>query len=599
MKWLGMDVAPEDWPAGVDRASAQRALWTTMLQALRPLSGLVGVLYLGIGVFHVFLHPAPLSLVMGLLSLVNGSALLGTHLALKRERIPPERVGLLLFLLAVLTTLQNLVHSTLNPQPALVGVLAMIILVVSIVLPSTRLLLLFDSFAVLGFAAASMYVRHEGPILVEILLIAVVLPTGLLLHVFFQTLLFRLHAHRLEDRSRTAALETTVSALEAVRNKYELLAQNVSDVIWIRDLEFNPIYVSPSVLHLRGYSAPEVMTQAPDQVLSPESLERAREWIMARLALEPQGRENTDAGQVLPLQEPHRDGHMVWTEARVRFLRDADGTPVGLVGSTRDVTERHEAEERLALVLDELKRSNQELEQFAYIASHDLKEPLRVVASQLHLLERRAGENLSQRGKRYLSHAVEGAVRMQELIDGLLSYSRFGAGSVDPRPVDLDSVLAEVRQSLEVALTEAKVALLAEPLPLVHGDRKKLTHLLQNLIQNAIKFRGDRAPEIRVGLDSQGDDHAVVFVKDNGIGIDPKHHERIFRLFERLHTREEYDGTGIGLALCKRIVDQHGGKLWLESTPGEGTTFFCRLPTLGPRSQGSAPLLEEERRDHT
>lgn len=578
VKWLGLDELPDAWPQGVTPDVALSDLRRTMLQVLRTVTGVAGIFYLVVGLFHITLHPAPLRYITGALSAVNGSALLATHFAIRRDRLPPARIGLAVFLLALLTVAQNLVHSALNPQPALVGVMVMLLLVVALVLPSTRLLLLFNALTLLGFGFVSAYSGQAASLAYYALLLAVVVFLGLPLHLIFQTVILRLHAHRLADRARTTELEVAVSDLQALQSKYELLAQNVSDVIWIRDLDFRAIYVSPSVERQRGCRASEAMCHSPEESLSPESLARVRAWVTKELAREREGGADPDGGHVLPLDVPHRDGHLVATEARVRFLRDADGTPVGLVGVSRDVSERRAAELRLEHVLGELKRSNQELEQFAYIASHDLKEPLRVVASQLRLLERRSGEHLDEKGKRYLGHAVGGALRMQELIDGLLAYSRYGASAISLQPVALEAVLDEVRQSLHIALGEAGATLTWDSLPQVNGDRAKLTHLFQNLVANAIKFRRAEAPLIRIGLSSEAENSVVVTVRDNGIGIDPVHHERVFRLFERLHTREEYEGTGIGLALCKRIVEQHGGQIWVESTPGEGSVFFCRLP---------------------
>lgn len=577
-KWLGLDDVPDAWPQGVDEATARRALDQTLLHMLRPLSALVGWVYVVQAVLHVTLQTAPLRWIMGAFALASVGALFGTHLLTRRGRLPARHVGATILALSVVTFAQSLAHAALNPMPALTAVPVVIVLLASLFLPSLRLLLLFQVAAAASFLGVSLHFWPRSELPYHTGLLATSLATGLPLHLFLQTLLLRLHAHRLADRDRTAELETAVSALEAVRNKYELLARNVSDVIWIRDLQFNAIYISPSVLHLRGYSAPEVMTQPPEQIFSPESLERARAWIAKELLADPKSGADPDRSRVVELQVPHRDGRLVWTEARVRFLRDADGTPIGLVGTSRDISDRKAAEQRLAQVLEELRRSNQELEQFAYIASHDLKEPLRVVASQLRMLERRCGEALDERGQRYLGHAVEGAVRMQELIDGLLAYSRYGASSLTRRPVPLEAVLQEVSQSLSVAIEESAVKLTVDPLPRVDGDRQKLTHLFQNLVANAVKFRRAEGPAVTVGVAEQSADAAVIFVRDNGIGVDPQHHDRIFRLFERLHTREEYEGTGIGLALCRRIVEQHGGRIWLESAPGEGTTFFCQLP---------------------
>jgi light-regulated signal transduction histidine kinase (bacteriophytochrome) len=225
----------------------------------------------------------------------------------------------------------------------------------------------------------------------------------------------------------------------------------------------------------------------------------------------------------------------------------------------------------------ELKRSNTELEQFAYVASHDLQEPLRKVASFCQALERRYHGQLDERADQYIDFAVDGAKRMQILINDLLAFSRVGRSGAERQLVDLGDVLSEVRQSLSPVLEEASATVLADGLPRVRGDRALLVSLLQNLISNAVKFRGADPPAIRLAAYRQ-DDLWHLSCADNGIGIDPEYADRIFVIFQRLHTKEAYPGTGIGLALCRKIVEYHGGQMWLDRDHSPGARFQLTLP---------------------
>jgi signal transduction histidine kinase/CHASE3 domain sensor protein len=268
-------------------------------------------------------------------------------------------------------------------------------------------------------------------------------------------------------------------------------------------------------------------------------------------------------------------------------IHDAGGI-VGAVLTFRDVTERRAAQRELEERARELARSNADLEQFAYVASHDLQEPLRAVVSYLQLLERRYGDQLDERAERYIGYAVDGGRRMQTLITDLLTFSRVSRRDVTMEPVDLESVLERVEASLQVAIEESGATVTHDPLPTVAGDSTQLTQLFQNLVGNAIKFRGEAPPEIHVSAErgaepgAERQDGAWRFsVRDNGIGIAPEYHERVFILFQRLHARDEYGGTGIGLAVCKKIVERRGGTIWVDATPGGGSTIRFTIPDAG------------------
>ena len=238
-------------------------------------------------------------------------------------------------------------------------------------------------------------------------------------------------------------------------------------------------------------------------------------------------------------------------------------------------------EYRVGLRTLELKRSNEDLEQFAYVASHDLQEPLRMVTNYLQLLQNRYRSQLDPKAQDFIQIAVDGAVRMHQLIGDLLTYSRVGTAGKPFAPTNVSEVLKNALLNLKIAIEESGAKIKSESLPTVKADPVQLTQLLQNLIGNAIKFRSDKPPEIHVAArrlrKEDGAPGWEFSIRDNGIGIPAKDFDRIFLIFQRLHTREKYPGTGIGLALCKKIVERHGGRIWVESEPGQGTTFYFTL----------------------
>jgi signal transduction histidine kinase len=242
-----------------------------------------------------------------------------------------------------------------------------------------------------------------------------------------------------------------------------------------------------------------------------------------------------------------------------------------------EISERRKAEDTLRQTAGELARSNRDLEQFAYVASHDLQEPLRAVAGYVELLQHRYRNELDDRAREYISGAVDGAARMQRLVTDLLAFSRVGTQGLDFEPSDLKAALDAALAGLKVSIQEAGAKITSDPLPHLCIDATQIALVFQNLIGNAIKFRGGAPPEIHVGAVHQLG-RWLISVRDNGIGLDPKYAERIFLIFQRLHTRRSYPGTGIGLAICKRVVERHGGNIWVESQPGQGSTFYFFIP---------------------
>lgn len=291
-------------------------------------------------------------------------------------------------------------------------------------------------------------------------------------------------------------------------------------------------------------------------------------------------------------------------EATISPIKDNTYTLSGVVVVFRDITERRQAElalqkakaeletrvaertvelskanAQLQLELTERKRVNAELEQFAYVASHDLREPLRKIKSFTELLERRYKSQLDENADKYINYIVDGVTRMQMLVTDLLTYSRTGRSELRLEPIDLNKVLQQVIDDLEVAIQDGGAIITYDPLPTLVVDASQIAQLLQNLIGNAIKFRSQNPPSVHIRA-KKVNPGWVFEVRDNGIGIEPEHAERIFLIFQRLHTRSEYPGSGIGLAICKRVVERHGGWIWVESESGKGSVFYFIIPEV-------------------
>ncbi|NTU41600.1 MAG: PAS domain-containing protein [Nitrospirales bacterium] len=275
-----------------------------------------------------------------------------------------------------------------------------------------------------------------------------------------------------------------------------------------------------------------------------------------------------------------REGMPRYVEVHCYPILDGNGDVAMVTEYCLDITERKIAEKNLRKTLDDLETSNKELQQFAYVASHDLQEPLRMISSYTQLLEKRYKDKLDADGLEFISYAVDGAVRMQRLINDLLDYSRVGTREQPFEIVYTELILTQVLQNLSMVIEENNVAITHENLPSVMGDLFQLRQLFQNLITNAIKFKAEEPPQIHISAVKREKDWLFSF-RDNGIGIDPRYRERIFLIFQRLHTREVYPGTGIGLAICKKIVERHGGSIWVESEPGKGATFHFTIPETG------------------
>ena len=380
----------------------------------------------------------------------------------------------------------------------------------------------------------------------------------------------------------TIILENRLS-VEAVKfsiQSYDMVAKATNDAIWDWDMETNEVIrTGKGMKSLFGYDREEADTDNDfwKKKVHPEDLLPVLERRQVIL-------DTTDDQY---WEDEYRfmkkDGKYAYVHDKGYIMRNEEGKAIRLVGATRDISERKESEtlmlelnNRLKQRADELAASNIELERFAYIASHDMQEPLRMITSFLQLFKKKYEEQIDETAEQYIHYAMDGADRMKKLIMDLLEYSRVGSNKDDLTEIDTNALLQEVVNVFMGRIEEMNVAVEIDPLPMVRGNRTQLFQLFQNLIGNALKYHSGQSPRIQI----EGKEEASQFVfsvRDNGIGIKPIFFEKIFVLFQRLHHKNEYSGTGIGLAICKKIIEKHGGKIWVESEPGKGSCFYFTI----------------------
>lgn len=349
---------------------------------------------------------------------------------------------------------------------------------------------------------------------------------------------------------------------------FEFLQAGSLDGIWYWDLEHDQHeWMSPRLWETFGYdpNSKQHLVSEWQDIIHPDDLELASRNFQAH-CMDP----NHPYDQVVRYR--HRNGTTIWVRCRGVVIRDHRGKPIRMLGAHTDITELKQAEQALEAKTEELELSNRQLEQFAYAASHDLQEPARMVGSFMKLLEHECGEELNDRASKYMRFAMDGAMRMQQLIRDLLAIAHIQTEARTPRWVDVSQVVDSVIHTLEASGKLGPARVVRGPLPSVLADVGQLGQVFQNLVVNGIKFNRSDIPEVRVSAERLGTCWEFS-VSDNGIGIEAEHTERVFEVFQRLHKRSEFDGSGIGLAIVRAIVARHGGNVSLDSTVGKGSTF--------------------------
>ena len=365
--------------------------------------------------------------------------------------------------------------------------------------------------------------------------------------------------------------------VEDAEARFRTFMEKSPDAILIAERDARIQLVNAAAEKMFGYSREELVGADVTALIRSEYRERHVAHEEAYLAAV----ESWPMGSGLEVAAVRKDGSRFPAEIALSPVATANGPLV--IATVRDATERKRAQEQLALRSADLERSNRDLEQFAYVASHDLQEPLRMVSSYTQLLGERYGDRLDADARDFIGFAVDGAKRMQILINDLLTYSRVGNRAMSLVPTDCHDVLGRSVVNLRSAIDESCAIVTNDELPVVTADGAQLVQVFQNLIGNGIKFRREGVPpRIHVSARQDGDEW-VFSVADNGIGIPAELQPRLFVIFQRLHTRETYPGTGIGLAICKRIVERHGGRIWIDSEPGRGTTFLFTIPVEARR----------------
>ena len=387
---------------------------------------------------------------------------------------------------------------------------------------------------------------------------------------------------KVEDR--TKEIRMAYESLEHEMNKgYKMeerllyqanLLENVNDAVIAIDTEFNITSWNKAAKKIYGWDFEEVSGKDSIHLLRINPSNEDKEEIIHSIAEE--GIFNRE------IIHRKKDGTSVYVGSTVMELKDINDEIIGYIALNRDISKRKKVQEELKETIENLKRSNEELERFAYVASHDLQEPLRTIASFTQLLEKRYKGKFDSDADEFMDYIVEAAKRMKEQIVGLLEFSRVATNGEEFQPISTNSILDHVTSNLKASIKECNGEITRDNLPDITGDAAQLQRVFQNLISNAIKFRKPGEPP-KIHVSSVKDDEKgdyIFKVSDNGIGIEEQYFDRIFTIFQRLHTREKYKGTGIGLSIVKKIIDRHGGRVWVESSYGVGSTFYFTIPNL-------------------
>ncbi|MEZ2235841.1 PAS domain S-box protein [Microcoleus sp.] len=362
----------------------------------------------------------------------------------------------------------------------------------------------------------------------------------------------------------------TERALQESEFRYRQIVELAEEGIWVIDSNARTTYVNHAMARMLGYTESEMLGRRIFDFMDEQEQQLTSQYVERRK----QGISEKHESKL-----KSKNGKDVWTYISTSPVMDEFGCMLSSCALVYNVTDRKQVEQQMLQLTEDLKRSNEELEQFAYVASHDLQEPLRAVTSYTQLLAQRYQGNLDAKADKYINHIVDGASRMQQLINDLLAYSRLGTRAQEFEIADCNAAVEQSLCNLQIAIAEKQAIITKDVMPTVMADEFQLVQLFQNLIGNAIKFCREEVPIIHITAIIQ-DDEWLFSVRDNGIGIDPEYADRIFIIFGRLHSRREYLGTGIGLAMCKRIVERHRGRIWVESWPEEGATFYFTIPIV-------------------
>jgi signal transduction histidine kinase len=365
---------------------------------------------------------------------------------------------------------------------------------------------------------------------------------------------------------RTAEKELIIA-----KEKLNLALENANIGVWDWDLKTN-VFTWDSRLEKIFDFKPGTCTsyEAFEKCINDEDMHHFREAIKTTL-------KSGSQFETVFRTKTLANGESKYISTKALINKSKRGRPIGLTGVCFDVTSMKKGTEKVLIKLnEELMRSNKDLQQFAYVASHDLQEPLRMVSSFTQMLEHRYFDKLDQDGKDYIKFAVDGSKRMYNLLNGLLAYSRVQSKVREFEKIDMSEILEKVTKNLSLMIEERKAEIIIKKMPVIFADDNQMIQLVQNLIENAIKFSND-VPHITISSKSESDYHTF-YVRDDGIGIEPQYFEKIFMIFQRLHHNNSVEGTGIGLAICKRIVERHGGRLSVESEYGKGTCFYFTIP---------------------